>query len=248
MFSYKVVLLQIIIPDFLELIRLSFGLHPVYEQVIFLLIIVDRDEDAYNLIKSVAMYQKEHHFFVSADVSVKETYKGDWIFLTGQDKTEDFYNVYKILLESGGHYKLALVALKMKTINDMQVCARLIDYFAKELDKAPQNSLAKRVGHRDIMDCIEPFVLGYKRSKIDQQEEHLQTYLTIINANILQDLLDSNVMPKFHANQNDWHLIDWHPFYEENPEFFDDCIKCTFQAFKHIPGALETLKKFHQSY
>jgi hypothetical protein len=244
LFSYKVVLLQIMIPDYLELIRLCFGMHPIDVQVIFLLIIVDRDDDAYNLIKSGAI--KQNSFFISA--SGNESYKGDWIYLTGQDKTEDFYNVLKMIFPgSGWHYSLALVALKMKTINDMKGRAKLFDYFAEELDKAPQNSLAKRVAHVDIMDCIEPFVVGYKRSKIDQQEEHLQMYLKEISrndeANILQDLLDSNVMSKFHANP----FIEIH-FYVEHPEYYDDFIKYAFQVFKHIPGALETLKKFHPSY
>jgi hypothetical protein len=243
LFSYKVVLLQIMIPDYLELIRLCFGMHPIDAQVIFLLIIVDRDDDAYNLIKSEAM---ENSIFISA--SGNESYKGDWVYLTGQDKTEDFYNVLKMIFPGfGWHYSLALVALKMKTINDMKGRAKLFDYFAEELDKAPQNSLAKRVGHMDIMECIEPFVVGHKRSKIDQQEEHLQMYLkemsSINTATILQDLLDPNVMSKCHANRlND---CDW---FAPNPEFYDDLIKCAVQVFKHIPGALETLKKFHQSY
>jgi hypothetical protein len=247
LFSFKVVLLQIIIPDFLELMRLSFGLPPFEMQVIFLLIIVDRDEDAYNLIKSGSMYRMGRSFFVSADDSVKETYKGDWIYLTGQNKTEDFNNVSKIRPELLWFYSLALVALKMKTINDMKGRAKLFDYFAEEMDKAQQNSLVKRVAHMDIMDCIEPFVVGYKRSKIDQQEKHLQTYLkeisSINTAKILHDLLDPNVMSKCHANRlND---VNW---FADNPGFYDDFIKCAFQVFKHIPGALETLKKFHQSY
>jgi hypothetical protein len=237
------------IPDYLELMRLCFGFHPSnFIQVIFLLIIVDRDEDAYNLIISGSMYRMDHPCFDCCDGSFKETYKGDWIYWTGQDKTKDFYNVCKILPKIlPWDYKLALVALKMKTINDMKGRAKLFDYFAEELDKAPQNSLAKRVGHMDIMECIEPFVVGHKRSKIDQQEEHLQMYLkemsSINTATILQDLLDPNVMSKCHANRlND---CDW---FAPNPEFYDDLIKCAVQVFKHIPGALETLKKFHQSY
>jgi hypothetical protein len=161
--------------------------------------------------------------------------------LTGQDKTEEFYNVYKVSSKKFWHYKLALVALKMKTINDMKGRATLFDYFAEELDKAPQNSLAKRVGHMDIMDCIEPFVLGYKRSKIDQQEEHLQMYMKEIdNVEILEDLFDSNVKSKCHAPP---FIVNLDIDYD-----YDDCIKLAFQVFKHIPGALETLKKFHQSY
>jgi hypothetical protein len=215
--------------------RLNFGLDPFDMHVIFLLILVDRDEDAYNLIKYVTLEFYSCNF--------KETYKGDWIYLTDQNKTE--VCVWDMAeYDDCWYYKLALVALKIKMINDMKGRAKTFDYFAVELDKAPQHSLAKRVSHVDIMECIEPFVLGYKRSKIDQQEEHLLTYLkeiSSINANILQDLLD--VRSKFHAN----------PFigiarYEDNPGYYDDCIKCTFQVFKRIPGALETLKQYRSTY
>jgi hypothetical protein len=119
--------------------------------------------------------------------------------------------------------------------------AKIFDYFAESLDKEPKQSLAKRVAHVDIMDCIEPFVLGYKRSKIEQQEEHLQVYLkelsSIAYVKILQDLLDPNVRSKYHEHP----FID-NPWYDANPTYYDDCIKCAFQAFKRIPGALATLR------
>jgi hypothetical protein len=105
--------------------------------VLFLLIIVDRDEDAYNLTKYAALGDARYD---SCDF--KETYKSDWIYLTGQDKTEDFYNVYlghETILEEyhNWYYKLALVALKMKTINDMKGRVSIfIELFSlKKIDK-----------------------------------------------------------------------------------------------------------------
>jgi hypothetical protein len=79
---------MILIPDFLEFAQLNFGLDVFLTQVIFLLIIVNRDEDAYNLFTSVGSRFGATQFdSCSFHETFKKTYKGDWIYLTGQDKT-----------------------------------------------------------------------------------------------------------------------------------------------------------------
>jgi hypothetical protein len=212
------------VADFLEVMRQSFGMDPFDLQVNFLLIAVNRDGDAYNLIKDWVC--RDHSCF-------KETYKGDWIYLTGQDKTEDFYNDVLPRYERSQvtcFNKLALLAIKMKTINAMQAKAETVDYFAEELEKTPEKSQTKKIAQSwPVMDCIQTFVLGYKKSKYEnvlkQQEEHLQTYLkAITNTQVLQDLLQPDVRT---VNSQ-----------------YDDGIKCGFRLFKQIPGALVKIKQF----
>jgi hypothetical protein len=110
-------LFQIIVSDFIEMLRLSLGsgafLHPL--SPLFSLIIVDRDDDAYSLVKEWGNPEPEPH------TSLKETYKGDWIHMTGQDKTENFYNCVPQKRDPmGSAYKLALLAIKMKIIYTMK--------------------------------------------------------------------------------------------------------------------------------
>jgi hypothetical protein len=200
-----------VIADFLEVMRQSFGMDPYGMQATFLLIAVNRDDDAYNLIKYWA-----GSILVKKAKSFKETYKGDWIYLTGEDKTEDFYNVFarsEKMSDFSWHYRLSLVALKMKTINDME-------------DKVALSW--------PVMDCIR-YVLGYKKSNYEtvlrQQEQHLQTYLKeITHIQVLEDLLDPDVLTKFMVNGQD-------------PQY-DDKIKCAFWLFNQIPGALAKIEQF----
>jgi hypothetical protein len=145
---------------------------------------LDRDEDAYNLIKYWATFQigyssqwkfrgqdLEYDSGDDDDVKIEKRRKhrnlvqrkheeGDWIYLVGQDKFEN------LTAEAGAGYiepayKLALVALKMKIINEIK--ATNFVQFAEELQKAPHNSVAAKILHCDlVMDCIQNYVLGHK--------------------------------------------------------------------------------------
>jgi hypothetical protein len=113
------------------------------------------------------------------------------------------------------------------------------------LVKAPEKSPAQKVAQEDVKNCIETFVLGVKRSKyetlLEEQEKHLQTYLKALSKKrkMLKDLLDPNVLSKFHANSiANANRVD---------AGYDDFIKSAFQVFKRIPGALETIDQFLQS-
>jgi hypothetical protein len=221
--------------------RLLLGCPTYVMQVLSHLTTVDRDEDAYNLVKYFGLGKDGF----AACGGFKETYKGDWIYLTGQDKTEDFYN--EVL--GGGtmtddwsawSWKLALVAMKMKTINALKGSAKIFDCFAEELVKSPENYPAQKVSYCwPVMDCIQTCVLGYKRSKIEQQEEHLQTYLkALTNISDAKDLLQYLLKPN----------LTMCPIrFRDNPHFYDDSMNCAFQLFQRIPRALETLEQFYHS-
>jgi hypothetical protein len=148
--------------------RHGFGFDPFEMQAIFLLVAVDRDDEAYNLIK----YSQKHR--VDQDCSeVTDSNKGDWMYLTGQDKTENFYDGFGnnsnekdgIAMDFVWDLKLALIAIKMKTINAMGDKIKLFDYFDSFLAQAADKSLAKKVAILwPVMDSIQTYVLGYKRS------------------------------------------------------------------------------------
>jgi hypothetical protein len=122
---------------------------------------------------------------------------------------------------------LALVALKIKTINAMKANVKICHYL-KHIEfkrQATGNDLAKKVAqYFPIMDCIQTFVLGYKKAKYEsilkKQEEHLQTYF---NEKILRDLIDPNVLSKLHVppfNKNVWYI--------GYPDQYDEGIQCAF--------------------
>jgi hypothetical protein len=119
---------------------------------------LNRDEDAYKFIKYScrARFYSKYHF-------------EDWIWRLNANKLED--------LATGDHcagdylpqpdVKLALIALKMKILNDLNDPNFV--QFALELGKAPKHSVAEKILYCDlVMDCIQSYVLGHKLTKHDR--------------------------------------------------------------------------------
>jgi hypothetical protein len=94
----------------------------------FLLLSIDRDEDAYNLIK---WWSQNNSGF-----KPPRSQEGDWIYLTGQDKMEDLFEIVQI--HENAHV-LALVALKMKNIIQLNSKANDYDQFVETLKQVPEN-------------------------------------------------------------------------------------------------------------
>jgi hypothetical protein len=131
----------------------------------FTLMNLDRDDDAHNFIKWWATGGLDSDGLNWDDPPM--SHEGDWLYLTGQDKTED---LFKTMSDQNIHdldasFALALVALRINILNKMEMKELRFEWAAKELMKN-KNDSAKKLGHCFVaMDHIETFVLGRTKAQ-----------------------------------------------------------------------------------
>ena len=149
---------------YLELLRLTYTPRfgdqlELRHKVPFILLLLNRDQDAYNFIKWWANIIPLGDFDFDPRPKAK---KGEWIYLVGQDIFEDlFSSVPQYHKSSDLTFVLALFLIKSRIVQKWESAHQKLEAFVKAVSES--GAIGQKLCQTDlVMDRIKDFVLPFK--------------------------------------------------------------------------------------
>jgi len=195
---------ETVLKHLLEVLRfdVSDGLN-CREKIPFMFLILGREDDAYNFVK----YWLKNTFTPQNYRNLEE---GQWLHEPDQDKYEDLFTKVEgpefgnkgkeeVLDSTFLGFKLALLAIKIRNVIEMEEDNLKVLKFKKRLEDARPESTTARIRDSDlIVSCAQLFLRGEPKEhdhRLQDQYGQIRKYLELINeAN--ETILPALVNPK----------------------------------------------------
>lgn len=231
-----------ILEHLIELLRLdASGEQNTRVYTAFMFLLLGRDQDAYDFIR----FYLENPYQPPKD-KYKRVQRGQWLTMDeNQNKYEDLlsHQMYRQLVQDAHlGFKVALLALKIGSLNDLNENEAKVRKLEKKLSDAKEDSdLAKFNENPILMECLNLYFIGdlkaHEKSK-QQQKDDIKAYLEMVhkeNKTVLPAILDPQPLLK-----------------KDDPESITkggsaearDLVRFMHGYFKRLPTAKQTIAKF----